>query len=80
MVLALAGASAGARAEEPAAPATPAAPAAPAAPATPAIESVVVTARHLQVETLIDRKVYSVAADVQSTFGSVSDVLTVDSV
>jgi len=41
-----------------------------------AIEAVVVTARTLRVETLIDRKVYSVAADVQSTFGSVSDVLT----
>ena len=30
----------------------------------------------LSVETLIDRKVYSVSGDVQSTFGSVSDILT----
>ena len=44
---------------------------APAAAAT----SVVVTAERLSVETLIDRKVYKVAADVQSTFGTVSDVL-----
>jgi len=41
-----------------------------------AMDPVVVTARNLQVETLIDRKVYSVAADVQATFGTVSDVLT----
>ena len=45
---------------------------APAAAAT----SVVVTAERLSVETLIDRKVYKVAADVQSTFGTVSDVLS----
>ena len=40
-------------------------------------ESVVVTAKRLNVETLIDRKVYTIEADVQSTFGTVSDVLTV---
>jgi outer membrane receptor for ferrienterochelin and colicin len=39
------------------------------------MESVVVTTQKLAVETLIDRKVYSVTADVQSTFGAVSDVL-----
>ena len=44
------------------------------APGTSA-ESVVVTARKITVETLIDRKVYSVAEDVQATFGTVSDVL-----
>ena len=40
------------------------------------MESVVVTARKLAVETLIDRKVYSVTNDVQATFGTVSDVLS----
>jgi outer membrane receptor protein involved in Fe transport len=43
---------------------------------TPPLESVVVTTQKLAVETLIDRKVYSVTADVQATFGSVGDVLT----
>jgi outer membrane receptor for ferrienterochelin and colicin len=50
----------------------------PAAPApTGTTESVVVTANRLNVETLVDRKVYSVATDVQATFGSVSDLLGV---
>ena len=40
------------------------------------MQSVVVTAQRLSVETLIDRKVYSVATDVQATFGTVSDVLS----
>ena len=40
------------------------------------MDSVVVTTRKLAVETLIDRKVYSVTADVQATFGSVGDVLS----
>jgi outer membrane receptor for ferrienterochelin and colicin len=40
------------------------------------LESVVVTTKKLAVETLIDRKVYSVTADVQATFGSVGDVLS----
>jgi outer membrane receptor protein involved in Fe transport len=40
------------------------------------VESIVVTGRKLNVETLIDRKVYSVATDVQATFGTVSDVLS----
>ena len=44
--------------------------------APPAVESVVVTARKLNVETLIDRKVYSLESDLQSAFGTVSDVLT----
>ncbi len=38
---------------------------------------VVVTAEKLAVETRIDRKIYSVAADVQSTFGTLSDILSV---
>ena len=41
------------------------------------LESVVVTADKLSVETLIDRKVYSVKSELQSTFGTVSDVLNV---
>lgn len=46
----------------------------PASP--PSLEAVVVTGQKLAVETLIDRKVYSVATDVQATFGTVSDVLS----
>jgi outer membrane receptor protein involved in Fe transport len=46
------------------------------APAAGSSEAVVVTAQRLSVETLIDRKVYSIADDVQSTFGTVSDVLS----
>jgi outer membrane receptor protein involved in Fe transport len=41
------------------------------------VPAVVVTADKLSVETLIDRKVYSVTADAQSTFGTLSDVLSV---
>jgi outer membrane receptor protein involved in Fe transport len=48
----------------------------PPGPAT-SLESIVVTANKLNVETLIDRKVYTVQTDVQSTFGTVSDVLSV---
>ncbi|HEV3058522.1 MAG TPA: outer membrane beta-barrel protein, partial [Vicinamibacterales bacterium] len=40
------------------------------------MESIVVTGHKLAVETLIDRKVYSVTDDVQATFGTVSDVLS----
>ncbi len=40
------------------------------------VEAITVTSQKLDVETLLDRKVYSIAADVQSTFGSLSDVLT----
>ncbi|GAC1499519.1 MAG: outer membrane beta-barrel family protein [Steroidobacteraceae bacterium] len=40
-------------------------------------EAIVVTGQKLSVETLIDRKVYSVASDAQSTFGTLSDVLSV---
>jgi outer membrane receptor protein involved in Fe transport len=48
----------------------------PAAPVE-AIETIVVKSEKLSVETLIDRKVYSVTSDAQSTFGSLSDVLSV---
>jgi outer membrane receptor for ferrienterochelin and colicin len=43
-------------------------------PAQP-LESVVVTTQKLAVESLIDRKVYSVTTDVQAAFGTLSDVL-----
>jgi len=57
-----------------------AAPAArPADPATAnapgALETIVVAAPKLAVENRIDRKVYNVTADVQSTFGSLGDIL-----
>jgi outer membrane receptor protein involved in Fe transport len=41
------------------------------------VEAIVVTARKLSVETLIDRKVYSITSDARSTFGTLSDVLSV---
>jgi outer membrane receptor protein involved in Fe transport len=41
------------------------------------MQAVVVTARKLEVETLVDRKVYTVTSDVQSTFGTLSDILSV---
>jgi len=46
-----------------------------APPAVQAVEPIVVNAPHLSVETLIDRKVYSVSTDVQSTSGTLGDVL-----
>src|SRR5258708_6960635 len=49
----------------------------PPAPAVGTVESVVVTSKKLSVETLIDRKIYSVTEDVQSDFGSLSDILNV---
>ena len=50
----------------------------PPSPAAAApLQNVVVTAEKLVVETLIDRKVYSVTSDAQSTFGTASDVLSV---
>jgi outer membrane receptor for ferrienterochelin and colicin len=49
----------------------------PTPPAPPEVESIVVSAEKLPVETLIDRKVYSVTSDVQSTFGTLSDILNV---
>jgi outer membrane receptor protein involved in Fe transport len=44
---------------------------------TDAVETIVVKSDKLAVENLIDRKVYSVASDVLSTFGSLSDILSV---
>ena len=41
------------------------------------VQSIVVTSKKLSVETLIDRKVYSVTEDAQSTFGTLSDILNV---
>ena len=41
------------------------------------VQSIVVTSKKLSVETLIDRKVYSVTEDVQRDFGSLSDILNV---
>ncbi len=47
-------------------------------PAAPdQLETIVIKSQKLNVETLIDRKVYSVAADAQSTFGTLSDILNV---
>jgi outer membrane receptor protein involved in Fe transport len=47
----------------------------PAPPSTPPVETIVVSSEKLPVETLIDRKVYSVTSDVLSTFGTLSDIL-----
>jgi outer membrane receptor protein involved in Fe transport len=60
----------------PAAPAEPPSPS-PAPDPTTTLDAVVVTSNKLDVETLIDRKVYRVQSDVQSTFGSLGDVLGV---
>ena len=49
----------------------------PASAPVESLETIVVKSEKLTVETLIDRKVYSVAADAQSTFGTLSDILTV---
>ena len=52
-----------------------AAAAASTAAAPPSVESVVVTAQKPQVQTLVDRKVYTVSADLLSTTGSAADIL-----
>ena len=49
----------------------------PPAPSIGDVQSIVVTSKKLSVETLIDRKVYSVTEDVQRDFGSLSDILNV---
>ncbi|HTB68623.1 MAG TPA: TonB-dependent receptor [Steroidobacteraceae bacterium] len=46
-----------------------------ATPDAPA-QTVIVTGRKLAVETLIDRRVYTVTSDLQASFGSLADVLT----
>jgi outer membrane receptor for ferrienterochelin and colicin len=50
---------------------------APPSPGTgePVVQSVVVTAQKPQVQTLVDRKVYTVGTDLQATTGSAADVL-----
>jgi outer membrane receptor protein involved in Fe transport len=48
----------------------------PGPPADSSAPTVVVEARKLSVESKIDRKVYSVTEDAQSTFGTLSDVLS----
>ena len=49
----------------------------PPPPPAYSVDTVVVSGQKLSVETLLDRKVYNVTTDVQSTFGSLSDVLSV---
>jgi outer membrane receptor protein involved in Fe transport len=49
----------------------------PAGPPVATVEAIVVTADKLSVETRIDRKVYTVTSDAQSTFGALSDILSV---
>ncbi len=49
----------------------------PPAPSIGDVQSIVVTSKKLSVETLIDRKVYSVTEDIQHDFGSLSDILNV---
>src|ERR1700747_3324658 len=41
------------------------------------LATVVVRAEKLNVETRVDRKIYTVTDDAQSTFGTVSDILSV---
>ena len=52
----------------------------PPTPAAADVQSIVVTSKKLSVETLIDRKIYSVTEDVQRDFGSLSDICERDSV
>lgn len=42
-----------------------------------ALETVVVQGQKLNVETKIDRKIYTVPEDAQSTLGTLSDILNV---
>ena len=49
----------------------------PPAPADTALETIVVQGQKLNVETKIDRKIYTVPEDAQSTLGSLSDILNV---
>jgi outer membrane receptor for ferrienterochelin and colicin len=44
-------------------------------PVPDSLEAIVVESQKLTVETLIDRKVYTVTSDAQSTFGTLSDIL-----
>ena len=49
----------------------------PQVPASNPLATVVVNANTLNVETRIDRKIYTVTDDAQSTFGTLSDILNV---
>ena len=49
----------------------------PTAAAAPELDEVSVTARALEVQTLIDRTVYTVTANLQATSGSAADILNV---
>lgn len=57
--------------------ALPAAPESPSPAASGSIETIVVQGQKLSVETRIDRKIYSVPQDAQSTLGALSDILSV---
>lgn len=57
--------------------AVPAAADEPQPPATKSLATVVVQAEKLNVETRVDRKIYTVTEDAQSSFGTVSDILSV---
>ena len=60
-----------------AAPALAAAAENPPPPADSALDTIVVQGEKLNVESKIDRKIYSVTEDVQSTLGTLSDILSV---
>lgn len=49
----------------------------PQPPASKPLATVVVKAEKLNVETRVDRKIYTVTDDAQSTFGTLSDILSV---
>src|SRR5215831_4316699 len=49
----------------------------PAPPPSSTLQTIVVQGQRLNVETKIDRKVYSVPEDAQSTLGTLSDILGV---
>ena len=57
------------------APAAAATPAKPAAPADTTVQTIVVTAKTLQSQTLVDRQVYVVSGDLQATSGVAADLL-----
>lgn len=46
-------------------------------PPAEALETILVKSEKLAVETLIDRNVYRVSSDAQSSFGSLSDILSI---
>lgn len=48
----------------------------PAQPPADSLQTIIVKSEKLTVESLIDRKVYTVTQDVQSTFGTLGDILS----